>query len=61
MSVMRMEIKLQPQFILSIYFHFTQKLKQAFYSGLALKKLPKKTLPQVGFLSFFKIFIFLDI
>ena len=41
MSVMRVEIKLQPQFILSIYFHFTQKLKQPFYSGLALKNLPK--------------------
>ena len=37
MSVMRVEIKLQPQFN-SIYFHFTQKSKQAFYSGLALKK-----------------------
>ena len=26
-------------------FHFTQKLKQAFYSGLALKNQPKKTHP----------------
>ena len=61
MSVMRMEIKLQPQFISSICFHFTQKSKQAFYSGLALKSLPKKTLLQVGFFgflnfSFFEIF-----
>ena len=56
MSVKRVEIKLQPQFILSIYFHFTQKSKQAFYS---LKNLPKKkTLPQV---SFFKFFIFLGV
>ena len=42
----------------SIYFinllHFTQKSKQAFYSGLALKNLPNKTLPQVGF--FFEFF-----
>ena len=30
-SVMRMEIKLQPQFNSSIYLHFTQKSKQAFY------------------------------
>ena len=45
MSVMRMEIKLQPQFNSSIYFHFTQKSKQAFYSGLALENLPKKTRP----------------
>ena len=45
MSVMRVEIKLQPQFILSIYFHFTQKSKQAFCS---LKNLLNKTLPQVG-------------
>ena len=56
MSVMRMEIKLQPQFISSIYFHFTQKSKQTFYSGLALKTCPKnppnKTLPQVVFLIF---------
>ena len=37
MLVKRAEIKLQPQFISSIYFHFTQKSKQAFYSGLALK------------------------
>ena len=37
MSVMTMEIKLEPQFILSIYFRFTQKSKQAVYSGLALK------------------------
>ena len=58
MSVMRVKIKLQPQFILSIYFHFTQKSKQAFYSGLALKNLLKKTLPQVGF---FQFFIFLGI
>ena len=32
MSVMRMEIKIQPQFNSSIYLHFTQKSKQAFYS-----------------------------
>ena len=44
------------QFISSIYFHFTQKSKQAFYS---LKNLPKKTLPQVLFFGFFKIFHFL--
>ena len=44
MSVKRME-KLQPQFISSIYFHFTQKSKQAFYPGLALKHLPKKIHP----------------
>ena len=44
MSVMRMEIKLQPQFDSSIYFHFTQKSKQAIYSGLALKNQPNKTL-----------------
>ena len=53
MSVKRMEIKPQPQFISSIYLHFTQKSKQAFYSGLALKTSPKKppnkTWPQVGF------------
>ena len=34
-------------------FHFTQKSKQAFYSGLALKTCPKnpsnRTWPQVGF------------
>ena len=39
MSVKRVEIKLHSQFI---YFHFTQKLKEAFYSGLALKNLPTK-------------------
>ena len=53
---MRVEIKLQPQFISSTYFHFTQKSNQAFYSGLALKNLPKKpkkNWPQVGFLFFF--------
>ena len=50
MSVMRVEIKLQFQYILSIYFHFTQKSKEAFYSGLALKNLPKKpTWPQMFF------------
>ena len=59
MSVMRVEIKLQPQFISSIYFHFTQKSKQAFYSGLALKNLPNKTLSQVGFFGFLLIFHFL--
>ena len=53
MPVIRMEIKLQPQFISSICFHFMQKLKQAFYSGLALKSLPKKTLLQVSFFVFF--------
>ena len=26
-----------------VNFYFTQKLKQAFYSGLALENLPKKT------------------
>ena len=59
MPVIRMEIKLQPQFILSICFHFTQKSKQAFYSGLALKSLPKKTLLQVSFFVFFLSFHFL--
>ena len=53
MSVKRVEIKLQPQFISSIYFHFTQKSKQAFYSGLALKNQPNATLSQVGFFLFF--------
>ena len=40
------------------YFHFTQKSKQAFYSGLALKNKPNETLSQVGFLGFLKVFIF---
>ena len=61
MSVMRMEIKLEPQFISSIYFHFTQKSRQAFYSELALKNQPNKTLSQVGFFfilnfSYFEVF-----
>ena len=43
-------VKVQPQFILSIYFHFTQKSKQAFY---LLKNLTQKTLPQKGFLIFY--------
>ena len=47
MSVMRVEIN--PHFNSSIYFYFTQKSKQAFYSGLALKNQPNKTLSQVGF------------
>ena len=37
-----MEIKLKPLFNSSIYFHFILKSKQAFYSGLALKNLPRK-------------------
>ena len=53
MSVKRVEIKLQPQFISSIYFHFTQKSKQTFYSGLALKNQPNETLSQVDFFGFF--------
>ena len=57
MSVKRMEIKLQPQFISSIYLHLTPKSKQAFYSGLALKTSPKKlnnrTWPQVSIFKFF--------
>ena len=62
MSVKRMEIKLQPQFISSIYFHFTQKSKQAFYSGLALKTCPKNRPIEPGLkwvflnFSFFKEF-----
>ena len=42
MSVKRVEIKLQSQFISSIYLHFTQKSTEAFYSGLAFKTSPKK-------------------
>ena len=57
---MRVKIKLQPQFN-SIYFHFTQKSKQTFYSRLALKNLPEKTClikhnktwPQFFFLIFY--------
>ena len=45
MSVKRLEIKLQPQFISSVYFQITQKSKQACYSGLALKNLSKKIHP----------------
>ena len=53
MSVKRVKIKLQPQFISSIYLHFILKSKQAFYSGLALKNQPNETLSQVSFLGFF--------
>ena len=45
----------------AIYFHFTQKSKQAFYSGLALKNLSNKTqqnLASSGFIVFL-IFYFL--
>ena len=45
MSLIRMEIKLQPQLISSFYFHITQKSKQAFYLGLALKNPAKKKHP----------------
>ena len=39
-------------------FHFTQKSKQAFYSGLALKNLPNRTLSQVGFFAFLNFLFF---
>ena len=39
-------------------FHFTQKSKQAFYSGLTLKNLPKKLCLKWVFLGFSKFFIF---
>ena len=61
MSVTRMEIKVQPQFILSIYFHFTQKSKQAVYSGLALKTSPKKPCLKWIFLNFSFFYVFKSI
>ena len=45
----------------AIYFHFTQKSKQAFYSGLALKNLSNKTqqnLASSGFIVFFNFLFF---
>ena len=42
-------------------FPFYKKLNQAFYSGLALKNLPNKTLPQVGFFVFFFNFLFFEV
>ena len=38
MSVMRVEIKTTTSIQFVNLFHFTQKSKQAFHSGLALKK-----------------------
>ena len=43
MSVMRMEIKLSPQFISSIYFPFYTKIKTSTLLRVGIKNLPKKT------------------
>ena len=42
-------------------FHFTQKSKQAFYSGLALKNQPNKNLVSSGFFWVFLNFLFFKI
>ena len=55
MSVMRMEIKLQPQFVSSIYCHFMQNQTKHFTQGWHLKTCPK-TWSQVVFC--FLIFYF---
>ena len=52
---MRMEIKLQPQFNSSIYFHFAQKSKQAFYSvRVGIKKPAQKNLVSSVFFYFLR-------
>ena len=55
MSVMRMEIKLQPQFIFSICFHFTTKIKISILLRVGIKKPAQKNFAASGF---FKVFLF---